>query len=197
MYIVPIVLSAAIGALAFFGNRLRLKRKSIKAGKVIELSMVINEKDYTFVYTDGAPNANPKALAMRFCRENGENMGFTQKDMDQCVDPLSLELENAMRRQPEKKSSSAQETGLVAGDGQALSEEGIRRVPLEVNGVKYIFEYHIDMDPESAAMQLSREFCNAKGVELGIFVAGDTDGLENKCVMPHTGALKEELLTVE
>ena len=65
--------------------------------EVIELKMNVSGHDYTFVYQEG--NDKPHELATLFCKENGDDLGFTKFDIDECIDPLSLELEREIRKQ--------------------------------------------------------------------------------------------------
>ena len=237
---------------------------------LIELVMNISGSDFTFNYRDGSNDANPKDMATTFCEEKGMELGFSLEEMDQCVDPLSLQLERVMRRQSQnlkkckekhfekgvkmsfteldleecidplskelenvmrrqshithkggentdtvtKKIPSNGSYGVrvksnfgnleeAVDDGaepvdvtkNVLSPEGVRRLPFEINGVTYDFEYHIDLEIDFISASLAREFCVRKGTELGIYQAGDEGGRLNMCELPLMEAMRAELLS--
>ena len=86
----------------------------------------------------------------------------------------------------------------ASGQQQQYDKDGIRQIPLEVNGVNYIFEFHQEMDADSAAVQLASEFCSTKGIEIGITPlledgGVDADGAVEKCVNPLREAIRTEI----
>ena len=153
--------------------------------------MEINDQEYTFVYKKGDTTA--AELAKKFCIEKGAELGFTQETLGNCVEPLMGEIGKALS--DDYTSGSGAEQGQ---EMQKFSEEGIRQIPLEINGVTYIFEYHDEMEAQFASTQLASEFCSTKGVEIGITPllengSVNSEGALEQCVEPLRQALFAEI----
>jgi hypothetical protein len=151
--------------------------------------MEINDQEYTFAYKKGETTA--AELAKKFCVEKGADLGFTQETIGNCVKPLMSEISKAL-------SGEHTSNGQEQGQERQFSEEGIRQIPLEINGVTYIFEYHDDMDVQYASTQLASEFCSTKGVEIGISPllengSVDSEGALEQCIDPLRKALHTEI----
>ena len=151
--------------------------------------MEINDQEYTFVYNKEETTASE--LAKKFCAEKGAELGFTKETINNCVEPLMGEISKAL-------SGDYTSSETEVGQEYQFNEEGIRQIPLEINGITYIFEYHDDMDVEYASTQLASEFCSTKGVEIGITPllengSVDSDGASGQCIEPLRRALHSEI----
>ena len=200
------IVQVAVAAI-FVGVALIVKRK-IGGGKVGDAMgsfiMEINDREYTFVYKQGVSTALD--LSRKFCAEHGEELGFTEETLGDCVEPLMAEIGKALaedgggsRGSSSSKSRSSKSSSKGANvNEKEFDKEGIRQIPLEINGVTYIFEYHDDMDADGAAVQLASEFCSTKGIEIGITPlledgGVDADAAVEKCVNPLRTALRTEI----
>ena len=152
--------------------------------------MEINDQEYTFVYKMGVTSANE--LATKFCKEKGSDLGFTSETLGKCIEPLMGEISKVLS----KDFTTNSNLGDISQE--EFNDEGIRQIPLEINGVTYIFEYHDNMDILYASSQLASEFCSTKGVEIGIVPllengSVDSGGALEQCVDPLRKALHSEI----
>jgi len=163
-----------------------------------KFSVVINEKPTMFRYVAGDASGTPLALATGYCKDPGNGLGLisTVGGWDDCIATLTIELDKFMNSAPEPTAPAVSEVPEVSDEpGVALSAEGVRQLPLVVNGVTYVFEYHVDLDLTFTAQRLAEEFCAAKGVGIGLFLQWDApEVVREKCTAPLTRAIRVELV---
>lgn len=194
--LVPITIAVVV--LGVWVAKKKFGGKGKNADGMGSFIMEINDREYTFVYKRGVSTAVD--LAKKFCVEHGEDLGFTDETLGSCVEPLMSEIAKALAE--DGGGSGGGGVGMTregaSGQQQQYDKDGIRQIPLEVNGVNYIFEFHQEMDADSAAVQLASEFCSTKGIEIGITPlledgGVDADGAVEKCVNPLREAIRTEI----
>ena len=200
--IVQIAIASVFFGVAWFAKRKLGGRSGAGNEKMGSFIMDINDREYTFVYKRGVSTALD--LSQKFCAEHGDSLGFTEKTFNDCVEPLMAEISKALAEDGGKGGveSSSRSSNRGRDTGENINAEydktGIRQIPLEINGVTYIFEYHNNMDTDNAAVQLASEFCSTKGIEIGITPllqdgGVDTNAAVERCVNPLRAALIKEI----
>ena len=197
--LVPIAIAVVV--LGVWVAKKKLGGKGSRGSDMGSFIMDINDREYTFVYKRGVSTAAD--LAKKFCVEHGEELGFTEETLGSCVQPLMTEISKALIEDGGSSGGrsgarSEGETMIGGNQQQEYDKEGIRQIPLEVNGVNYLFEFHEAMDADSAAVQLASEFCSTKGIEIGITPlledgGVDADGAVEKCLNPLRTAIRTEI----
>jgi putative hemolysin len=196
---IGIGIKMAMTALAVFAAW-KLKVKTGKdSRKMASFVMEINEKEYTFNYNPSSTTA--VNLATKFCSEHGGELGFTRETLGSCVEPLMAEIAKALDEDIGGRGVNSNNEDTQEAQAQ-YSQEGIRQIPLDINDVTYIFEYHDEMNVDYASKALAGEFCATKGVEIGITPllengSVDNEGAIEKCVNPLESALKGEIETLK
>jgi len=162
-----------------------------------EIFVDINEKPTLFRYVEGTAGGTSEALATGYCKDPTNGLGLISTEWADCIATLSVELGKIMHPAAHvaPAATTLEEVDLTDAEGAPLSAHGVRQLPLEVNGVTYVFEYHVDLDFTFTAERLAREFCAAKGVGIGLFVEGDAQAVvKEKCLSPLMKAIRVELV---
>jgi len=173
--------------------------------------LIVNKQQYTFYFK---PDQTGADLATAFCTKVGPSLGFTESTNDQCfqqmrteLDAKLLESENSLNNGDADLSSGSAVVDAQGGQVQQEQVPGVRHLRLSIQGVVYVFEYHVDMSPEYAAPRLASEFCfSEKGrqtlapqseenqklseVERDALIQHE---LDSRCVKPLTAALLKEI----
>ena len=131
-------------------------------------------------------------------QDPSNGLGLITTEWEDCIATLSEELGKLMHpaAAPSSPSLTTANLGEQTDDqGEPLSAEGVRQLPLEVNGVTYVFEYHVDLDFTFTADRLAKEFCATKGAGIGLFAEEDAEAVvEEKCTRPLKKAIRVELV---
>lgn len=85
-----------------------------------------------------------------------------------------------------------------SNEGTIITDDLKHQIILEINGINYVFEYLLGMDPVEASVELANNFCVAKGMDLlkryfEINQVTDEqkiqEALYNKCYLPLQGSI--------
>jgi hypothetical protein len=149
--------------------------------------------------------------------------GIDQTSDDDVVDDTITGTRTSNVMEEGDQLSEASGVNLLSEIGPENGDEAMRspppkavQIPLEINGITYVFEYTPVPEISEAASQLAVEFCRLKGKVLG-FVKDTTDGsgqaaaeitdmtalseqqfevLKQNCMQPVFNALIEQIVTL-
>lgn len=130
--------------------------------------------------------------------------------------PKELVIAPAVNALPSQAESSASNVEIVQADDQSqkslntgnaaptsnedaiITDDRKHQILLEINGINYVFEYLLGMDPVEASVELANNFCLAKGMDLlnRYFEVNQVtdeqkikEALYSKCYLPLQGSI--------
>ena len=165
------------------------RNSDVDSGVYRKLVLNINDNEFVFQYKPNSAEAKPLRMAMKFCDEHGTSLGFPGGDHPDCFLPLEKEIQRLMHEDNPDAVEAPQPKKTEKEIEEELAAQGIRRVPLDINGITYVFEYHMEMSVAYAAEHLAQEFCKGKGVEVVQLEVADVasitpEMIHEKCTLP-------------
>jgi hypothetical protein len=152
------------------------------------INLLINDKDFAIDYNKDDASYN---IAIAFCSREGSKLGFDISNFEQCTTPLlsafnerdrkgkkgrlskinlSMKPTPSKDRLTQKKNSEdAVEKSAAASSSSVPMVPKSLKLPLEINGITYVFEYIPSADSvvrRDAADKLASAFCASHGKEL-------------------------------
>ena len=201
MFVLPLLAAATIGLLGSIVKIVKVHRANSLMSKSLELKVPSNDGNFIAISLDGSMNIEKNIslaingqnylfgmpsvdinvsnilhdLAIEFCEQRGDELGFSMKTFSLCVNPIVENLEDQLRREESVDASDSSDSSDSSDGSSASPDESVEKeptvtkekktveVPLEINGVSYVFEYIIGVDKKAAASTLADHFCRGKG----------------------------------
>lgn len=208
--LIPVVV--AVASVTFAISLWRHKHAHAGAEKGLPTILTINGKDHIFPVTRGADAQQCIFAAVRFCSEEGKNMGFSMDTFYDCVKPISENLIDKVQSSHTKKvantvttatntsnvqqpsmSDTSGTVGDVAQQSSLPQQRTARRIPVTINGVQYGMELPFNENTAMEdAIKATMSFCQTNAASLGFTEEeqASKDVMVARCITPMLDAAR-------